>query len=186
MVAPPENLGVELRGVYRNSAMGFAFCALVLAGADIILAEYFRFAPRDSFDLLRFWMAAAVLTVLWVFVGFALVARGRRHSRADIQGSAFAPPSSSIAVFVAFLQNTVEQTLMAIVVQGAVLFIVGAATAPFVAAQVFLFAVGRIAFLVGYRKGAAGRAFGLAVTALPTFFGFVVAIFVLIETTFSR
>ena len=45
----------------------------------------------------------------------------------------------------------------------------------FVGASVILFAVGRVAFLRGYPGGAGTRAFGMALTALPSVVAFVVA-----------
>jgi hypothetical protein len=51
----------------------------------------------------------------------------------------------------------------------------GAALALILAA-VALFGLGRLAFLVGYSGGAGGRAFGMAVTFLPTGAGYALAI----------
>ena len=44
----------------------------------------------------------------------------------------------------------------------------GEAALAYIVAAVVLFSVGRIAFLRGYPRGAAGRAFGVVTTALPT------------------
>lgn len=47
---------------------------------------------------------------------------------------------------------------------------------PFVGASVVLFAVGRVAFLRGYPGGAGARAFGMALTALPSVVALVAAV----------
>lgn len=177
---PPADLKQEQRRILRNSLLALIFCMLVLAGAHWLIPLFFRLPGDDLAGLLTFWSGCALLIVLWVFVGFAMVSRGRRHSREDIRGSAFAPPSPRIAIHVAFLQNTLEQALMAVIVQIAVLLLAGAVMVPLVAGQVLLFAIGRTAFLSGYPKGAGARAFGLAVTALPTLAGFVVALWALV------
>lgn len=177
----PESLEQEQRGILRNSLLGLAVCTLVLAGAGWIVPPGRLIPGGDLAGVLRVWAGCALLTVLWVVAGFAMVSRGRRHSREDIRGSAFGPPSTRIAVFVAFLQNTLEQALMAVVVQAAVLLLAGPWTAPLVAGQVLLFGLGRITFLLGYPHGAGARAFGLAVTVLPTLAGFVLALWALVE-----
>jgi len=45
-----------------------------------------------------------------------------------------------------------------------------------IVASVALFALGRATFLLGYRKGAGGRAFGMVTTALPALLGYAAAI----------
>ncbi|ARS26440.1 MAPEG family protein [Sphingomonas sp. C8-2] len=172
----PTDLKQEQRVILRNSMAGLVFCVLVLAVAWWLVPTLFRLPGGDIASLATFWSGSALLTMFWVLVGFSMVSRGRRHSLDDIRGSAFASPTPSIAIFVAFLQNTIEQTLMAVVVPIAVLLLAGAWTVPLVAGQVLLFAIGRVTFLMGYRKGAGGRAFGLAVTALPTLAGFLLAL----------
>lgn len=172
----PADLEQEQRRILRNSLLGMIFCVLVLGVAYWLVPIIFRLPSNDSASLITFWSGSALLIVIWVLVGFAMVSRGRRHSLDDIRGSAFAPPSPRIAIYVAFLQNTVEQALMAVIVQIALLLLAGAWTAPLVAGQVLLFAIGRVTFLAGCPKGAGGRAFGLAVTALPTVGGFIVAL----------
>ena len=47
-------------------------------------------------------------------------------------------------------------------------------------AAVLLFGIGRVAFLIGYPKGAGGRAFGMITTVLPTLAGFVLTIVLMV------
>lgn len=172
----PYDLAAEQRRILRGSVLGLAICAVVVTGFQVLLPRLFRMPTNTASELLSFWAGCAMLTVVWVFVGFALVSRGRRHSLDDIRGSAFAPPSQRIAIEVAFLQNTVEQALMAIPMQAAVLFLAGSVMAPAVAGQTMLFGLGRVAFRLGYPKGAGGRALGVALTALPTMAGLCLSI----------
>lgn len=119
---PPVDLAQEQRRILRNSAFALLVCVLILTAAHWGLPHLFRMPGDDLASLLTFWAGCALLTALWVVVGFAMVARGRRHSPDDIGGSAFAPPSSRIAIPVAFLQNTLEQAFMAVIVQIAICY----------------------------------------------------------------
>jgi hypothetical protein len=68
----------------------------------------------------------------------------------------------------AFLQNTLEQAFIAALGLLALATVEGEAALAYVVATVVLFSLGRAAFLRGYPRGAGGRAFGIATTALPT------------------
>ncbi len=80
----------------------------------------------------------------------------------------------------AFLQNTLEQSFVALFAQLALVLLLGRTALPLVAGSVVLFGIGRAAFLAGYPKGAGARSFGMALTALPSLFAFVLSIGVLI------
>jgi hypothetical protein len=83
-------------------------------------------------------------------------------------------------VRLAFLQNTLEQSVITLFTQPALVLLLGARAMPLIAASVLLFAVGRMTFLAGYPKGAGARSFGMAVTALPSLMAFVLAAVVLL------
>lgn len=165
----------EQRKVHRASAAAAGVCALVFGLAHVLLPRVMQF-PGDLDSALTFWAGSSVFIVLWVMVGIGLVSRGRRHSAQDIRGSAFGPPSPRIAVHIAFLQNTLEQAVVTIFLLLAVLVLLRDQAMPFGGASVILFAVGRVAFLRGYPGGAGARAFGMALTALPSVVAFVVAV----------
>ncbi|MBQ1762512.1 MAG: MAPEG family protein [Aquincola sp.] len=102
-----------------------------------------------------------------------MVSSGRFHSAADNRGSAFSAPSPSLAIKVAFLQNTLEQATMAVGIHLALASLLTGPALFSVPAAVALFGVGRVAFLKGYPKGAGARSFGMATTAIPTVVGCV-------------
>lgn len=131
--------------------------------------------PNDLDSVLTFWAGASLFIVLWVMVGIGLVSRGRRLSAQDIRGSDYGQPSPQIAVYAAFLQNTLEQANVSIILLLAVLLLLRGQAMPLVGASVVLFAVGRVAFLRGYPGSAWARAFGMALTALPSMLAFVAA-----------
>lgn len=171
----------EQQGVLRGAMAAIVVCAGVLGAAHLLLPKLLRFPGGDAESVLTFWAGASLFIVVWIIVGIRMVSSGRRHSAKDIRGSAYGPPSDRIAVPAAFLQNTLEQAMVMMVTQFAMLMLLRDAAMPLVAASVVLFSVGRIAFLVGYPKGAAARSFGMALTAVPSVVAFVAALAALVR-----
>jgi uncharacterized membrane protein YecN with MAPEG domain len=68
----------------------------------------------------------------------------------------------------ALLQNTLEQTAIAIPVYLCWGVVASHAMLAMVAAAGILFLAGRLLFFIGYSGGAASRAFGFALTFYPT------------------
>jgi hypothetical protein len=123
--------------------------------------------PDGLAERIAFALQAAVFVLLWVVLGVRLVASGRYRSAADNRGSAYGPPSPALAIKVAFLQNTLEQAVMTIGAYLALATLAPRDDLSLIVGAVLLFAIGRATFLRGYPHGAGGRAFGVAVTALP-------------------
>lgn len=171
----PEQLRMEQRKVIWRSVWALGFCGLVLGSGYVMLPRYFEF-PHDLPERLAFAIRADLFVFLWVLLGVRMVASGRFRSPADIAGSAFASPSPRLAVRAAFLQNTLEQAVLAIGCHLALATLISGPALALIAAGVVLFGLGRVAFLVGYPKGAGGRAFGMVTTSLPTFAGYLWAI----------
>lgn len=178
--ASDAELCQEQRKVYRRSAAAFVFCAVVLAGAQLFLARIVEFPSADLESRLTFWAVATLFLLVWVMAGVGMVSTVRRYSAADIQGSAYSLPSPKIAIAVAFLQNTLEQFVVTAFILLALILLLGAPAMPFSAATVLLFGLGRISFLLGYPKGAGGRAFGMATTAIPGLIAFIVSLTIII------
>lgn len=180
-----EELKHEQGTVVIRAAVATLVCIAVLGASALFLPRVGAF-PTDLAERLAFALQADLFVFVWLLIGAQMVSSGRFHSAADNQGSAFAPPSSKIAVRVAFLQNTLEQAVMA---AGAHLALASLTSGPALAlipAAVALFALGRITFLIGYPKGAGGRAFGMVATAFPTILGYGFAMGLLLERAASR
>jgi len=170
-----EDLRAEQRDVIVSGIAGAIFCASVLAAGSSLLRRYFTF-PSDFEGALAFVLRADLFVALWVVVAIRMVSRIRFRSSADNAGSAFSAPSEQLRVPAAFLQNTLEQAFIAIVAHLVLAtFIVGPALS-LVPPAILLFAIGRIAFLRGYPKGAASRAFGMVLTMFPTILAYLWAI----------
>ncbi len=173
----------EQRKVLKGSGAAAVVCAVMYGIAYLLLPRMLYF-PDDVDSVLTFGAGASLFIVLWIMVGIGLVSRGRRLSAHDIRGSAYGQPSPRIAVYAAFLQNTLEQATVTTILLLAVLVLLRGQAMPFVGASVVLFAVGRVAFLRGYTGGAGARAFGMALTALPSVVAFGAAVAAVIERIF--
>lgn len=173
------DLAAEQRLVIRNGMLACCFCVAMLLAGRLLLPWAIAF-PTDPIGALALALQANLIVFLWVVIGVRLVSRGRYLSAADNRGSAFAPQSPRIAVQAPFLQNTLEQ---AVILAGASLALATLLSGPdlaFIPLAVVLFSIGRISFLLGYRDGAGGRAFGMVVTMLPAVAGYVLAMILLI------
>lgn len=164
---PPQvDLPKEQRAVVRQALLAFAVCAPTLLFASLGLPTIFTF-PEALDERLAFALRADVVIALWVVLGVRMVAKVRFRSAEDNAGSAYRPPSPQLAVPKAFLQNTLEQAFITCVAILALATVPGGAPLGYIVATVALFGLGRATFLRGYPRGAGGRAFGIATTALP-------------------
>jgi hypothetical protein len=111
-------------------------------------------------------LVAALLVLGWVVVGN--LARLRFFSAQDIHGASATSESETVRVERAVLQNTVEQALLAVPVQWALELLLPTQQLGILYALSGLFCVGRLAFWLGYRRGAGARSFGFAATFYPT------------------
>jgi len=161
-------------GVALGMLSGFGFSALVLGLGVYAHPLSSSFVP-DFAARLRFTLCADLFVFLWLLAAIANIARARFFSPADIDGSGLTRASADMASRVAILQNTLEQVVLAF---GAHLGL--AAATPhaliWIVPLVVLFGIGRAAFWIGYRYGAAGRAFGFATTFYPTVFAYGLAL----------
>jgi uncharacterized membrane protein YecN with MAPEG domain len=172
------NLQKEELAIRRASFMALLICSLCFAIGYFTLPNFFEF-PTEFVERLAFAIQASVFVLLWVLVGVMMVSWGRRNSVADIGGSASGAPSSRIAVQVAFLQNTLEQVVLAVGAYLALATLIGGAWLSLIVVAVGIFAVGRVLFLVGYsrdQRGARGRALGMTLTMIPSIAGYILAI----------
>lgn len=171
---------IELRreqaGIRRGAARAFLLCLGVLGAAQLFLPRIVGFPKDDLESRLAFWAGADLFILVWIMIGIGMGSTGRRHSVEDIRGSAYSLPSPKIAVAVAFLQNTFEQSVVAVFTHLAVVLLLGLKVMPFIIGSVLLFSIGPIAFLAGYQRGASARSFGMALTALPSLAAFVIAL----------
>ncbi len=169
----------EQRGVVRGIAAAVAFMVLFLT------VGYFWFpVPLGPFDgaaeRLAFALQADIFVFEWLLAAVGHVANRRFFSPDDIQGGGLSAPSDQIRVPLSILQNTLEQCVLAVGAHLALAVLLHDREMALIPLFVVLFGVGRAAFWIGYKGGAAGRAFGFACTFYPTAGAYLLAIVLLI------
>lgn len=170
---PPAevNMAEEEAAIRRDSAIAFVVTGAGFAGAWL-LAPSVADMPMILADRLAF------AALCWAVLGFVLlvaimmVSTTRRFSAEDIGGQAAGPPSAKLAIKAAFLQNTLEQTVLAGGFYFALAAVTGGPALAVLPVAVALFVIGRILFYAGYRRGAQGRSLGMALTMLPSVLGY--------------
>jgi hypothetical protein len=173
------DLHYEQRRVVLGASLALVVGAIVLVGGYSFLSIPLH-GTAPIAERLAFALRVDVVVLLWLLAAIANVGNRRFLSRDDIQGAGFYPPSEGLAVPVAILQNTLEQTVLAIgahLVLATLLLGQELVVLPLLA---LLFCIGRAAFWVGYRSGAGGRAFGFALTFFPTVAAYGLAIILLL------
>ena len=162
----------EQRSVARRMAIGVAITIVALSAAFAL-----RVGPAlPPPDRLAVALRIDLILALWLAFAIGNVARRRFLSPADIAGSGAGPPSDRLAPASAFLQNTLEQVVLAIPVHAA-LALTLPRPLPVIATLVALFSIGRWLFAAGYARGAGARALGFALTFYPTVAALLVALY---------
>jgi hypothetical protein len=164
---PSVDLPREQRKVVWRALASAVFCSLALAAGYMVLPRYFSF-PVDLAERLAFAIQADIFIFLWVVLAIRRVSRHRFYSATDSGAAAFGTPSAEIAMRAAFLQNTLEQAVIAVGAHLTLASLASGAALALIPASVALFAIGRLTFLLGYPQGAGARAFGMVTTTLPT------------------
>jgi MAPEG family len=154
-------------GVVRGIATAVAVSIAVFAMAYFLqwpnLSQYGSTASRLELTAL---VALAPTTTL--FFCIARLAQHRFSTPKDIQGSAFTDGTEPARLLQALLQNTLEQTVLALPIYFASSFFFAATLLPLVVAAAVLFIVGRLLFFHGYARGAPSRAAGFGLTFYPS------------------
>lgn len=170
-------LDPEQRGIVRNSLWAVLIAVSASAGAYLwVPSATFGLDPAwDAGERLAFALKCDFLIFLWLAGCLRAVASGRFNTPADRKGAAYGQPTQSLAVRLALLQNSLEQTVLTV---GAHLLLAALLRGPelvLIPVGVALYLVGRASFALSYPKGAAARAFGMALTAAPSLIGLFLA-----------
>lgn len=115
------------------------------------------------------WAQCSLIAGVWPIVCVSLLAHHRFITPQDIDGGGQSAGTDRAKKLQAMLQNTLEQTILAVIGYAGWCFAAPAHWSALPALLVTLFAVGRLLFLLGYLRGAPARAFGFALTFYPTF-----------------
>lgn len=159
-------LSKEQTGVVAGIVGAIVVIALALVGAVVF------WGSRDTLVNLDRRLALCGTCMLAPAVALALsIARLARHrffSAQDIDGSAFTNATETARILQALIQNTLEQTALAVAVYVAWSTLAPAYFLPALPAAAIMFLAGRLLFFAGYAGGAVARSFGFALTFYPT------------------
>lgn len=167
----------------EQQSIAWQSAAAVLLAAAVLVAGYLWLPPEfagatDSMPLAD-RIACALKWDLLVFIWLAgcvgAVSQGRFWSPSDRHGSAYSKPGPAIAVRAAVLQNSLEQTVLAVGAHLILAALLRGAELVLVPLLVLLYLLGRAAFAAGYARSALGRAFGMALTGAPLVFAYGLA-----------
>ena len=163
----------------KQVAAGMAAAALIAIAAIGITLWQGGGGAQPVGERLAAALRLELFVIVWLLASIGNVARLRFFSAQDIAGSATTTASQTVRQGNAILQNTLEQVVLAVAVHLAL-----AATLPrpeaLITALVVLFGAGRLFFWLGYARGAAGRAFGFALTFYPSAFSLIVGFFLIL------
>ncbi|MCC5962753.1 MAG: MAPEG family protein [Rhodobacteraceae bacterium] len=170
---PPEDvdMAAEERAIRRDTTIA---TIVTLAGftAAFWLGPALADLPVEVADQLAFAALCVAVPGVVLLVAIMMVSTTRRFSPEDIGGQAAGPPSDRLAIKAAFLQNTLEQTVLATGFYFALAAVAGGAWLALLPVAAGLFVVGRVLFYIGYRGGAQGRSLGMGLTMMPAALGY--------------
>ena len=161
------DLTVKQRGVLKGVMVGATITFVVILGA--MLAGPMMLAPDDTVaERIAFALRADAFVALWLGISIGLLARHRFFTPEDIDGGGLAPGTETANILQATLQNTLEQTVLAVLVHLAWAVLMPVTWMSAIPAAVVLFLCGRVMFVRSYRGGAPSRAVGFALTYYPS------------------
>jgi MAPEG family len=163
------------RGVLKGMTIGAA-TSLVVIIAAILLGPALLSPEASAGERLAFALKADAFLALWLGVSIGLLARHRFFTPADIDGGGLSQGSETAKVLQATLQNTLEQTVLAVLVHLAWATLMPVSWMAAIPAAAILFLSGRVLFIRGYRGGAPSRAVGFALTFYPSVLMLVIVI----------
>lgn len=153
------------QGVARNVAIAVMIVVLACTAALLLV-------PADLGESLgrRMSLAAAcaVLPGLMLAVSIGRLASHRFFTPEDIDGSGLTAGTPRARMLQALLQNTLEQSVLAVVAYPAWALLAPSTWLSLLPAAAGLFVIGRVLFFRGYENGAPGRALGFGLTFYPT------------------
>ena len=162
------DLTEKQKGVIRGVIPAAVLAVVGLCGVSLVIPM--SALPVDEPGARLAWAIQwALLPMLTLMISIMRVANYRFASPEDIDGSGLTVGTDRVLVLRAILQNTLEQTMLAVAA-----YLIWATVMPHnwlrvIPVAALLFAAGRTLFALGYERGAPGRAMGFGLTAYPSF-----------------
>jgi hypothetical protein len=149
-----------LRGMMAGLAITIIALALAMHGALTPLLP----GADSSIDFALKWDA---LVIACLAINIGLLARHRFFTPDDIDGGGLTAGTSQARLLQSMLQNTLEQSVLALGVHLIFSAVMPRAWQAAVPVAAMLFVIGRVLFWRGYAAGAPHRALGFALTFYP-------------------
>lgn len=156
------------KGVVRGVIPAAVLTIVGLGGVSLLLPV--RVLPVDEPGARLAWaLQWSLLPVLTLVVSIARVGNHRFYTPEDIDGGGLTNATPQARILQAILQNTLEQTVLAVAAYTIWAVVMPHAWLRSVCIAALLYVAGRVLFAWGYTRGAPGRAMGFGLTAYPTF-----------------
>jgi hypothetical protein len=149
-------------GVAAGMAGGLAFTLLALFWPEL---SDVASGPEGRLPL---WLGCAAVAGFCLLLSVGRLAGHRFFTPEDIDGGGMSGNTPRAALLQALIQNTLEQTVLAIIAWGAWLWLGPPDRGGLVIVFALAFAVGRLLFFAGYSRGAPFRALGFTLCFYPT------------------
>jgi uncharacterized membrane protein YecN with MAPEG domain len=160
-------LTVKQRRVLKGIIVGATITFVVIVGA-ISAGPRLLSSEATVGERLAFALWADAFIALWLGISVGSLARHRFFTPEDIDGGGLTHGSETANILQTTLQNTLEQTVLAVLVHLAWAVLMPVSWMSAIPAAVILFLCGRVLFVRGYRGGAPSRAAGFALTYYPS------------------
>jgi hypothetical protein len=161
------DLTVKQRGVLKGIIVGATIALVVIVGA-ILWGPMVLSSEATVGERIAFALGADAFIALWLAISVGLLARHRFFTPEDIDGGGLTHGTVTASVLQATLQNTLEQTVLAVLAHLAWAVLMPVSWMSAIPAAVILFLCGRVLFVRGYRGGAPSRAVGFTLTFYPS------------------
>ena len=163
-------------GVLRGMGLGLMISILMILYG--ILCNPWSFPDWQAMDgklVVLGW--SLLIPCLFLIGSIARIAKHRFFSSVDIDSSAATSSSLKLVCLQSILQNTLEQTVLAMVVYLLWILMTPSAWLSALPLSACCFLAGRILFVGGYRKGAVSRTLGFSLTFYPLVLMFILILF---------
>ncbi len=160
-------LSDKQRGVRKGMVSGAAIVVLGLL-LGIAYSPISLTPDADVGERLAFVFKADILIAVWLAISIGRLARHRFFTPEDIDGGGLSAGSQQVQILQSLLQNTLEQSVLAVFVHLIWVVVMPTSWAPAVLAAAIMFFVGRALFSIAYEKGAPSRALGFVLTFYPS------------------
>lgn len=155
------------RSVARNALAGMTLTLFLLVLGIVFIPISWPSEPSAG-ERLAFALKADTLVIVWLVVCVGRLAQHRFFTPDDIDGGGLRTGTSQAKMLQSMLQNTLEQTLLALTVHLIWVVVMPLSWIAAVPAAAIMFFSGRLLFIHGYPKGAPSRALGFALTFYPS------------------